>query len=224
MDIRKVKKLIELLEESGIAEIEISEGEDSVRISRFGSNVAAPVAVAMPPAAAAPAAAAAAAPASALAMAEAEEDGHVVPAPMVGTFYNAPSPGSAPFVQVGDRVGIGDALCIIEAMKIMNTKTSGGADIKPESAPVLAEIGKLLEGRPSLNILVVGHTDNQGTHEYNMNLSGQRVNSVVRYLAAENGVQKSRMRAAGVGFLAPVASNDSAAGRAKNRRVELVKQ
>ncbi len=120
MDIRKVKKLIELLEESGIAEIEISEGEDSVRISRFGSNVAAPVAVAMPPAAAAPAAAAAAAPASALAMAEAEEDGHVVPAPMVGTFYNAPSPGSAPFVQVGDRVSIGDALCIIEAMKMMN--------------------------------------------------------------------------------------------------------
>ncbi len=119
MDIRKVKKLIELLEESGIAEIEISEGEDSVKISRFGSNVAAPVAAAMPPAAA-PAAATAAAPASALAMAEAEEDGHVVPAPMVGTFYNAPSPGSAPFVQVGDRVSIGDALCIIEAMKMMN--------------------------------------------------------------------------------------------------------
>ena len=119
MDIRKVKKLIELLEESGIAEIEICEGEDSVKISRFGSNVAAPVAVAMPPAAA-PAAATAAAPASALAMAEAEEDGHVVPAPMVGTFYNAPSPGSAPFVQVGDRVSIGDALCIIEAMKMMN--------------------------------------------------------------------------------------------------------
>ena len=117
MDIRKVKKLIELLEESGIAEIEISEGEDSVRISRFGSNVAAPVAVAMPPVVAAPAAAAAP---SALAMAEAEEDGHVVPAPMVGTFYNAPSPGSAPFVQLGDRVSIGDALCIIEAMKMMN--------------------------------------------------------------------------------------------------------
>ena len=120
MDIRKVKKLIELLEESGIAEIEISEGEDSVKISRYGSNFAAPVPLAIPPVAAAPAAAAAAAPASALAMAEAEEDGHVVPAPMVGTFYNAPSPGSAPFVQVGDRVSIGDALCIIEAMKMMN--------------------------------------------------------------------------------------------------------
>ena len=120
MDIRKVKKLIELLEESGIAEIEISEGEDSVKISRYGSNIAAPIPLAIPPVAAAPAAAAATAPASALAMAEAEEDGHVVPAPMVGTFYNAPSPGSAPFVQVGDRVSIGDALCVIEAMKMMN--------------------------------------------------------------------------------------------------------
>ena len=120
MDIRKVKKLIELLEESGIAEIEISEGEDSVKISRYGSNIAAPIPLAIPPVAAAPAAAAATAPASAIAMAEAEEDGHVVPAPMVGTFYNAPSPGSAPFVQVGDRVSIGDALCIIEAMKMMN--------------------------------------------------------------------------------------------------------
>ena len=120
MDIRKVKKLIELLEESGIAEIEISEGEDSVKISRYGSNIAAPVPLAIPPVGAAPAAAAAAAPPSALAIAEAEEDGHVVPAPMVGTFYNAPSPGSAPFVQVGDRVSIGDALCIIEAMKMMN--------------------------------------------------------------------------------------------------------
>ncbi len=120
MDIRKVKKLIELLEESGIAEIEISEGEDSVKISRYGSNIAAPVPLAIAPVAAAPAAAAAAAPPSALAIAEAEEDGHVVPAPMVGTFYDAPSPGSAPFVQVGDRVSIGDALCIIEAMKMMN--------------------------------------------------------------------------------------------------------
>ncbi len=120
MDIRKVKKLIELLEESGIAEIEISEGEDSVRISRFGSNVAAPVAVAMPPAAPAATAPPAPAPASPVAMAEAEEDGHVVTAPMVGTFYNAASPGSPPFVQVGDRVNVGDTLCIVEAMKMMN--------------------------------------------------------------------------------------------------------
>jgi acetyl-CoA carboxylase biotin carboxyl carrier protein len=118
MDIRKVKKLIELLDESGIAEIEISEGDDSVRISRYGSNVAAAAPVAVPAVAAVQAAAPA--PASPLAMAEAEEDGHVVPAPMVGTYYSAPSPGSAPFVQVGDRVNVGDALCIIEAMKMMN--------------------------------------------------------------------------------------------------------
>ncbi len=120
MDIRKVKKLIELLEESGIAEIEISEGEDSVRISRFGSNVAAPVAVAMPPAAPAATAPPAPAPSSPVAMAEAEEDGHVVTAPMVGTFYTSASPGSPPFVQVGDRVNVGDTLCIVEAMKMMN--------------------------------------------------------------------------------------------------------
>jgi len=120
MDIRKVKKLIELLEESGIAEIEISEGEDSVRISRYGANVAAPVPVAMPAMAAVPAAGPTPAPASPLAMTEAEEDGHVVTAPMVGTFYNAASPGSAPFVQVGDRVNVGDVLCIVEAMKMMN--------------------------------------------------------------------------------------------------------
>ncbi len=122
MDIRKVKKLIELLDESGIAEIEITEGEEAVRISRYPANFAAPVPVAMPPMAAAPAQAAAPtpAPATPIAMAEAEEDGHVVMAPMVGTFYGASSPGSPPFVQVGDRVEVGDTLCIVEAMKMMN--------------------------------------------------------------------------------------------------------
>ncbi len=121
MDIRKVKKLIELLEESGLAEIEITQGDEAVRISRFAANVATPMPAAMPPAAA-PAATAppAPAPASPVAMAEAEEDGHVVTAPMVGTFYNATSPGSPPFVQVGDRVNVGDTLCIVEAMKMMN--------------------------------------------------------------------------------------------------------
>jgi len=121
MDIRKVKKLIELLDESGIAEIEITEGEESVRISRYGANVAAPAA---PVVAAAPLAAVAAAatpaPATPLAVAEAEEDGHIVTAPMVGTFYSSSSPGSPPFVQVGDRVNTGDTLCIVEAMKMMN--------------------------------------------------------------------------------------------------------
>jgi len=114
MDIRKVKKLIELLDESGIAEIEITEGEESVRISRYAPGAAvaaAPVAMAAPaPAAlaAAPAAVPAAAPAEA---AEAEEDGFEVTAPMVGTFYAASSPGAAPYVQVGDRVNEGDTLC-----------------------------------------------------------------------------------------------------------------
>ena len=125
MDIRKVKKLIELLDESGIAEIEITEGEESVRISRHASGVAAaPVAVAapapLPAAAPAPASTPSAAPAAAPATAEADEEGHAVTAPMVGTFYSAPSPGSPPFVQVGDRVSEGDTLCIVEAMKMMN--------------------------------------------------------------------------------------------------------
>ncbi len=119
MDIRKVKKLIELLDESGIAEIEITEGDEGVRISRYGPQVAAPVAAALPPAAVA-AAAPVPAPASPVAMAEAEEDGHVVMAPMVGTFYTASTPGSPAFVQVGDRVEVGDTLCIVEAMKMMN--------------------------------------------------------------------------------------------------------
>ncbi len=129
MDIRKVKKLIELLDESGIAEIEITEGEESVRISRYSQNAPAVVTAAAPapaPAAPAPAPAAApapapaAAPAAAPAQAEPEEDGFEVEAPMVGTFYSSSSPGSAPYVQVGDRVNEGDTLCIIEAMKMMN--------------------------------------------------------------------------------------------------------
>ena len=119
MDIRKVKKLIELLDESGIAEIEITEGEESVRISRYSQN--APVAAMAAPApvmVAAPAAAPAAG--EAAPAAEPEEDGFSVAAPMVGTFYASSSPGAAPYVQVGDRVNEGDTLCIIEAMKMMN--------------------------------------------------------------------------------------------------------
>ncbi|MFT5499958.1 MAG: acetyl-CoA carboxylase biotin carboxyl carrier protein [Woeseiaceae bacterium] len=130
MDIRKVKKLIELLDESGIAEIEITEGEESVRISRYAPNVAAPAPVVLAaPVAAAPVVAQVAAPAAApVAAAEADEDGHAVTAPMVGTFYSSSSPGSPPFVQVGDRVNEGDTLCIVEAMKMMNqieTEVSG---------------------------------------------------------------------------------------------------
>ncbi len=122
MDIRKVKKLIELLDESGIAEIEITEGDDSVRISRYATG--APVAVSPPAPVAAPAPAEAAAtqtePVAAAASAAPEEEGFAVTAPMVGTFYAAPSPGASPYVQVGDRVSTGDTLCIIEAMKMMN--------------------------------------------------------------------------------------------------------
>jgi acetyl-CoA carboxylase biotin carboxyl carrier protein len=120
MDIRKVKKLIELLDESGIAEIEIKEGEESVRISRYAAGApAAPAVMAAPVAVAAPMAmpAEAAAP---VAVAEVEDDGYSVAAPMVGTFYASASPGAAPYVQVGDRVNEGDTLCIIEAMKMMN--------------------------------------------------------------------------------------------------------
>jgi acetyl-CoA carboxylase biotin carboxyl carrier protein len=126
MDIRKVKKLIELLDESGIAEIEITEGEESVRISRYAQGAAAaavapaPVAVAAPAPAPAVATAAPVEAAPVAAPVEVDEEGFLVTAPMVGTFYAASSPGAAPYVQVGDRVSEGDTLCIIEAMKMMN--------------------------------------------------------------------------------------------------------
>jgi acetyl-CoA carboxylase biotin carboxyl carrier protein len=128
MDIRKVKKLIELLEESGIAEIEISEGEESVRISRYpaGQGAPPPVVHYAPPPAVAPQAAPVSAPAPATApaatsapAAPAKAD-HTVTAPMVGTFYAAATPGAKPFVDIGSEVNVGDTLCIIEAMKMMN--------------------------------------------------------------------------------------------------------
>ena len=119
MDIRKVKKLIEMLEESSLAEIEIHEGEESIRISRTSS-------VAPPPSyvPAAPAAAPAATPADDTGgggePAAAPPSGHTVTSPMVGTFYRAPSPGAKPFVEVGSEVKAGETLCIIEAMKMLN--------------------------------------------------------------------------------------------------------
>ncbi|EIF8195242.1 TPA: acetyl-CoA carboxylase biotin carboxyl carrier protein [Vibrio vulnificus] len=123
MDIRKIKKLIELVEESGIAELEISEGEESVRISRHGQMMAAPAPmhyaaapVAQPaPVTAAPVATAEAAPAAAAVPA-----GHQVLSPMVGTFYRSPSPDAKAFIEVGQSVTAGQTLCIVEAMKMMN--------------------------------------------------------------------------------------------------------
>ena len=122
MDIRKIKKLIELLEESNIGELEIREGEETVRISRNGvmPMMAAPMNYAAPPMAApapaaAPVAEAAAAPAAAPVL-----SGHVVKSPMVGTFYRSPSPESPAFAEVGQSVKVGDVLCIVEAMKMMN--------------------------------------------------------------------------------------------------------
>ena len=120
MDIRKVKKLIELLDESGIAEIEITEGEESVRISRYAQAAPAAPIAAPAPAVAATAAPAATPAAESVTASPPEEDGFLITAPMVGTFYAASSPGAASYVQVGDRVNEGDTLCIIEAMKMMN--------------------------------------------------------------------------------------------------------
>ena len=119
MDIRKVKKLIELLEESGIAELEIREGEESVRISRHSTSHA-PVMAAAPPAPIAAAAPVVTPAADSSAVSEPEVSGHVIKSPMVGTFYRSPSPGSKVFVEVGQSVKAGDTLCIIEAMKLLN--------------------------------------------------------------------------------------------------------
>jgi len=122
VDIRKVKKLIDLLEESGIAEIEISEGEESVRISRYPQGMTVTHGVPMPAMGAAtpPAAPRAEAPASPPPASPAPAADKSITAPMVGTFYSAPAPGAKSFVQVGDEIKVGQVLCIIEAMKMMN--------------------------------------------------------------------------------------------------------
>ncbi|ACX86108.1 acetyl-CoA carboxylase biotin carboxyl carrier protein [Pectobacterium parmentieri] len=124
MDIRKIKKLIELVEESGIAELEISEGEESVRISRAPAAVNYPMmqqAYATPMMQPQPALAAAVAPAPVETVAApAAISGHIVRSPMVGTFYRTPSPDAKSFVEVGQHVNVGDTLCIVEAMKMMN--------------------------------------------------------------------------------------------------------
>ena len=133
MDLRKLKKLIDLVEESGIAEIEVTEGEEKVRITRT-TAAAAPV-YAAPAPAAAPVAAPAAAPAAAAPAAApvARDLSNAQKSPMVGTFYRAPGPNSAAFVEVGQQVKAGDTLCIIEAMKLMN-------EIEAEKSGVVKEI------------------------------------------------------------------------------------
>lgn len=149
MDIRKIKKLIELLEESDIGEIEIHEGEESVRISRGSTappaQFMAPMPAPMP--AAAPAAAPAGAPATEPGPAsEPEISGHSINAPMVGTFYRAPSPGATPFVEEGQNVKVGDTLCIIEAMKLLNQIE---ADKAGTVKAILVENGQPVEyGQP----------------------------------------------------------------------------
>lgn len=151
MDIRKVKKLIELLEESGIAELEISEGEESVRISRYarggvpGPQQPAMVIQSVPqaPMAMAPAAIpAAAAPAAA----PADDKDHTVASPMVGTYYSAASPGAKPFVELGMEIRVGQVLCIIEAMKMMNQIES---ELAGRVTGILAKNGDPVEfGQP----------------------------------------------------------------------------
>lgn len=144
MDIRKVKKLIELLETSDIAEIEIHEGEESVRISRHGSL---PLPV---PVAAAPAAPAAAVGAPAEEEKEPEPEGHIIHSPMVGTFYRAPNPGAKPFINEGQSVNAGDTLCIIEAMKILNQIES---DKSGKVKRILVENGQPVEYNQPLFII-----------------------------------------------------------------------
>ena len=139
MDIRKIKKLIEIVEESGIAELEIKEGEEFVRINRY-SSAPAPVAYAPAPA---PAQITAAATAE---IAEEKITGHVVKSPMVGTFYRSASPGAKTFTEVGQSVQVGDTLCIIEAMKILNQIE---ADKSGTVTKILVENGQPVEyGQP----------------------------------------------------------------------------
>ncbi|MEZ6960962.1 MULTISPECIES: acetyl-CoA carboxylase biotin carboxyl carrier protein [unclassified Aeromonas] len=143
MDIRKIKKLIELVEESGIAELEISEGEESVRISRnFSGQVTAAPQMIMPQAAPVAAPVAAAAPAAAPAAADAAPSGHLMRSPMVGSFYRSSSPEAKPFVEVGQHVNVGDTLCIVEAMKMMNQIESDKAGV---IKAILVENGQAVE-------------------------------------------------------------------------------
>jgi acetyl-CoA carboxylase biotin carboxyl carrier protein len=152
MDLRKLKKLIDLVQESGIAELEITEGEEKVKIVKGGVvsvSAAAPMSPQPAPELRAPAAPVAA-PAAAAAEAPAGQEGHVVKAPMVGTFYRTPSPDAKPFVEVGQAVKEGDTICIIEAMKLMNEiEADAGGVVKA----ILVENGQPVEYGQALFIL-----------------------------------------------------------------------
>ena len=159
MDLRKIKKLIELLDESGIAEIEVTEGEESVRISRYGAapsffQTSGPVPYPVGAAAVAEAAPAAAATAAAAAPPSAEdraaESGFPIESPMVGTMYRAPTPGAPPYVEVGSRISAGDVVCIIEAMKILNQIESDFSGVVRE---ILVENGQPVEFGQTLMIV-----------------------------------------------------------------------
>ena len=145
MDLRKLKKLIDLVQESGIAELEITEGEEKVKIVKGGTVTVAAAPIMAMPAAAPVAPALAAAPAAAEAP-DAGQEGHVVKAPMVGTFYRSSSPDAKPFVEVGQAVKEGDTICIIEAMKLMNEIE---ADASGVVKAILVENGQPVEyGQP----------------------------------------------------------------------------
>jgi acetyl-CoA carboxylase biotin carboxyl carrier protein len=147
MDLRKLKKLIDLVQESGIAELEITEGEEKVKIVKGGSvSVAQPTMMMAAPAAQPPPASAPAATAPAAEAEPAAPEGHVVKAPMVGTFYRSPSPDAKVFVEVGQAVKEGDTICIIEAMKLMNEIE---ADASGTVKAILVENGQPVEyGQP----------------------------------------------------------------------------
>ncbi|HEX5803068.1 MAG TPA: acetyl-CoA carboxylase biotin carboxyl carrier protein [Azospira sp.] len=145
MDLRKLKKLIDLVQESGISELEVTEGEEKVRIAKHFAAPAGQTYM-MPAAAPMPMGAPAAAAASAVAVDDDEPEGHAVKAPMVGTFYRSSSPGSGPFVEVGQTVKEGDTLCIIEAMKLLNEIE---ADASGTIKAILVENGQPVEfGEP----------------------------------------------------------------------------
>ena len=144
MDLRKIKTLIDLLEQSGISELEVKEGEESVRIARHPTGANAPIMTyAQPPAALPAAPAAAPAPAApAAAPAKPVSKGHPVKSPMVGTFYRAPSPGAKPFIEVGQTVKQGQTLCIIEAMKMLNQIE---ADVSGVVTEILVDNGQAVQ-------------------------------------------------------------------------------